>query len=66
MATTNDIKNMSEDQLISEAQLGLRGQGAIVEMKRRIGEQSTKAARNAIVVAIVSLAVSLVALYRTW
>ncbi len=29
-------ENMSEDELIEEAQIGLRGQGATIEMLRRI------------------------------
>ena len=69
MTTTHDMKNMSEDELIKQADAGLRGQGAALEMKRRIGEESTKAAKRAerqsrwaIVIALAALLLSLTGL----
>ena len=70
---TDDMKNMSDDELIKEAQTGLRGQGAVVEMNRRSSEESTKAAKRAgrqswiaIAIALAALVLSLIALLRAW
>jgi len=60
----NPWREMTEDQLIEEANAGMRGSGAMIEMLRRM--QNKAIVRLSFVVAVLTLIIPAISLYLQW